>query len=256
MTASFLPPPPEPLFNTAKRLEVYEQMLSDLENQAAYQQEAIAFHTQSLESIKAESEITAHELESCRGIIKSLKASTTIAQTVEASSNERHFKEEEETKALANSKPESKAKIKSQPTASKTKSKSSVKTAVKPTAPKTESATKVVTKAIKSEPTEAKSKTKSEVKTIAKPVSTLPASEVIDKFESITAMVLDFVKKQEGVISVIDLIEYAYPKGLKTEAETRKVSSSFGSVLINQTKKGILERTVPGKYMWAKNTVS
>jgi hypothetical protein len=247
MTTTFLPPPPEPVFSTAKRLEVYEQMLSDLENQAAYQQEAIAFHTQSLESIKAESEITAQELESCRGIIKSLKVSTTIAQTVEARGNERHSQEEEETKAPANSKPESKAKA---------KSKQSRKTSVKPTVPKTESATKVVTKAIKPEPTEAKSKTKSEVKAVAKPVSTLPASEVINKFESITAMVLDFVKKQEGVISVINLINYAYPKGLKTEAETKKVSSSFSSVLINQTKKGILERTVPGKYMWVKNTVS
>jgi hypothetical protein len=256
MTATFLPPPPEPVFSTAKRLEVYEQMLSDLENQAAYQQEAIAFHTQSLESIKAESEITAHELESCRGIIKSLKASTTIAQTVEARGNKGHSKEEE-TKALANSKPESKAKAKFKPAASKTKPKSSGKNAVKPTAPKTESATKVVTKAIKPEPTEAKSTTKSKVKTVAKPVSTLPASEVIDKFESITAMVLDFVKKQEGVISVIDIIQYAYPEGLKTEAETKKVSSSFSSVLINQTKKGILERTVPGKYMWStKNTAS
>jgi hypothetical protein len=247
MTATFLPPPPEPVFSTAKRLEVYKQMLSDLENQAAYQQEAIAFHTQSLESIKVESEITAQELESCRGIIKSLKASTTIAQTVEARGKEEPSKEEEETKAPANSKPESKAKI---------KSKRSRKTSIKPTTPKTESATKVVTKAIRSEPTEAKSKTKSEVKAVAKPVSTLPASEVIDKFESITAMVLDFVKKQEGVISVINLIEYAYPKGIKTEAEIKKVSSSFSSVLINQTKKGILERTVPGKYMWAKNTVS
>jgi hypothetical protein len=247
MTASFLPPtPPEPVFSIAKRLEVYQQMLSDLENQAAYQQEAIAFHTQSLESIKVESEITAQELESCRGIIKSLKASTTIAQTVEARGKEEPSKEEEETKAPANSKP----------AASKIKSKRSRKTSIKPTAPKTESATKVVTKAIKPEPTEAKSKTKSEVKAVAKPVSTLPASEVIDKFESITAMILDFVKKQEGVISVINLIEYAYPKGLKTEAETKKVSSSFSSVLINQTKKGILERTVPGKYMWAKNTVS
>ncbi|MGL6344137.1 MAG: hypothetical protein ACRC80_33955, partial [Waterburya sp.] len=60
MTTSFLPPtPPEPVFSTAKRLEVYQQMLSDLESQATYQQHAIAFHTQSLESIKAESEITA-----------------------------------------------------------------------------------------------------------------------------------------------------------------------------------------------------
>lgn len=187
MTATFLPPPPEPVFSTAKRLEVYEQMLSDLENQAAYQQQAIAFHTQSLESIKAESEITAQELESCRGIIKSLKASTTIAQTVEARDKEGHSKEEEEGKAPANSKPESKTESKA-----KTKSKRPRKTSVKPTVPKTESATKVVTKAIKSEPTEAKSKTKSEVKAVAKPVSTLPASEVIDKFESITAMVLDF----------------------------------------------------------------
>ncbi|MEN9565351.1 MAG: hypothetical protein RLZZ69_547, partial [Cyanobacteriota bacterium] len=46
--------------------------------------------------------------------------------------------------------------------------------------------------------------------------------------------------------------QYAYPEGLKTEAEMKKASSSFSSVLINQTKKGILERTVPGKYMWAK----
>jgi hypothetical protein len=242
MTASFLPPPPEPLFSTAKRLEVYQQMLSDLESQAAYQQKAIAFHTQSLESIKAESEITAQELESCRGIIKSLKASTTIAQTVEARGSQGHSEVKEETKSPVNS----------QPATSKTKSKRSRKTSVKPTAPETESATKVVTKAIKPEPTEAKSKTKSEVKALAKPVSTLPASEVIAQFESITAMVLDFVKKQEGVISVIDLIKYAYPKGLKTKAEIKKVSSSFSSVLINQTKKGILERTVPGKYMWAK----
>jgi hypothetical protein len=65
-------------------------------------------------------------------------------------------------------------------------------------------------------------------------------------------MVLDFVKKQEGVISVLDLIQYAYPEGLKTGAEMKKASSSFSSVLINQTKRGILERTVPGKYMWAK----
>jgi hypothetical protein len=258
MTATFLPPPPEPVFSPAKRLEVYEQMLSDLENQAAYQQQAIAFHTQSLESIKAKSEITAQELESCRGIIKSLKASTTIAQTVEASGNEEHSKEEEETKAPANSQLESKAKAKSKPAASKTKSKRSKKTSVKPTVSKIESATKVSTEAISiPEPTQAKSKTKSKVKAVAKPVSTLPASEVIDEFESITAMVLDFVKEQEGVISVIDLIKYAYPKGLKTEAETKKVSSSFSSVLINQTKKGILERTVPGKYMWStKNTAS
>jgi chromosome segregation ATPase len=250
MTASFLPPPPEPVFSTAKRLEVYQQMLSDLENQAAYQQEAIAFHTQSLESIKAKSEITAQELESCRGIIKSLKASTTIAQTVEASSNQGYSEVKEEIKAQAASKTKPKAEAKSQ---------RSSKTSVKPTAPKTESATKVETKAIKPELTKSQSKTKSEVKAVAKPVSTLPASEVIDQFESITAMVLDFVKKQEGVISVIDLIKYAYPKGLKTEAEIKKVSSSLSSVLINQTKKGILERTVPGKYMWVtknKNTVS
>jgi hypothetical protein len=239
MTATFLPPPPEPVFSTAKRLEVYEQMLSDLENQAAYQQEAIAFHTQFLESIKAESEITAHELESCRGIIKSLKASTTIAQTVEASGNEGHSKEEEETKAPAEA-----------------KSQRSSKTSVKPTAPKTESATKAITKAIStSKLTKSQSKTKSKVNTsikeVAKPVSTLPASEVIDRFESITTMVLDFVKKQEGVISVLDLIQYAYPEGLKTGAEMKKASSSFSSVLINQTKRGILERTVPGKYMWA-----
>lgn len=249
MTTSFLPPtPPEPVFSTAKRLEVYQQMLSDLESQAAYQQKAIAFHTQSLESIKVESEITAQELESCRGIIKSLKASTTIAQTVEAGSNQGHSEVKEETKAPANSKTESKAKAKFKPAASKTKSKRQKKTFIKPTAPETES----TTKAIKPEPTEAKSKTKLEVKALAKPVSTLPASEVIDKFESITAMVLDFVKKQEGVISVIDLIKYAYPKGLMTEAEVKKASSSFSSVLINQTKKGILERTVPGKYMWVK----
>ena len=236
MPATFLPPPPEPVFNTSKRLEVYEQMLSDLESQAAYQQEAIAFHTQSLESIRAESEITTQELESCRGIIKSLKANTLIVQTAEANGNQGHSQEEEETKAPAEA-----------------KSKKSRKTSVKPTAPKTESATKARTKAIStSEPTKSQSKTKSEVKAVAKPVSTLPASEVIDRFESITAMVLDFVKKQEGVISVIDLIRYAYPKGLKTEAEMKKASSSFSSVLINQTKRGILERTVPGKYMWAK----
>ncbi len=62
-------------------------------------------------------------------------------------------------------------------------------------------------------------------------------------------MVLDFVKSQEGVIEIADLIKYAYPDGLD-EAQYKKASTSFSSVLGTQAKKGVLERTVPGKYMW------
>jgi len=63
-------------------------------------------------------------------------------------------------------------------------------------------------------------------------------------------MVLDFVQKKKGaVVGVSEIIKYAYPKGL-SEEEQKRAYNSFSKVLSTSMKKGILERTVPGKYRW------
>jgi hypothetical protein len=228
-TIPLLPTPPKPLFDLKKRLEVYQQMQSDLEQQAAYQQKAIAFHSESLELLKKEAENTQNELNSCQNIIESL-TSNVSSQPQTASNGHQAVVVDAEIK------PE----LETEPTKTKTKSLSKAKA-------------KTPVKTNKSSTTKSKAEAKQATKKVkVKPASTLPPSKVIEQYESITDMVLDFVIEKEGVIEVSDVIKYAYPDGLEP-AQRKKAASSFSSVLGLQAKKGKLERTVPGKYLWKKN---
>lgn len=227
------PKPPQNLFDSEKKLAIYSQMLADLEQNASYQQEAIAYHAQSLKILEAEAVTTQTELESCRNIINSLSKTQQLTANVTLDegnqSNGYHSTETEEIVRVEIPADQSKADKSKQQTSvkkSQTKTKSS-KAKVKPQAQK-------------------KSKNKLD--------STLPPSPRLDTYENITAGVLDFVKKQEGVISSPDVVAYFYPDGLD-QTQQNKVAKSFSSVLSLQFRKGILERTVPGKYMW-NNKVS
>jgi hypothetical protein len=222
------PTPPKPLFDLKKRLEVYQQMQSDLEQQVAYQQKAIAFHSESLELLKKEAENTQNELNSCQNIIESLTSNVSSQPQTDSNGHQAVVVD-------AEIEPE----LETEPTKTKTKSlsKAKVKTPVKTN---------------KSSTTKSKAEAKQTTKKVkVKPASTLPPSKVLEQYESITDMVLDFVITQEGVIEVSDVIKYAYPDGLEP-AQHKKAASSFSSVLGLQTKKGNLERTVPGKYLWKK----
>ena len=222
------PKPPQNLFDSEKKLAIYSQMLADLEQNANYQQEAIAYHTQSLKLLEVEAASTQTELEACRNIINSLSKTQQLAANVtldeENKSNGYHPTEAEETDRVELPAVPSKAdKLKQKTPAKKSQTKTKLpKAKVKPQAQK-------------------KSKDKLD--------STLPPSPRLDTYENITAGVLDFVKKQEGVISSPDVVAHFYPDGLN-QTQQKKVAKSFSSVLSLQFRKGILERTVPGKYIW------
>ncbi len=227
------PAPPQPLFGIEKRLEMYQQMLGDLKEQSVYQQKAIAFYTQSLESLQAEAENTQNELQACQNIIQSLtntsQLTQTVTQTDKASSNG-HLPQAVEPEPTEKGK--TKTKTAKAPAKAKTKTKTKAKTPVKAS----------LASSTKTAPAKSKS--------IAKSSSTLPSSEIVGKFETITAMILDFVKSRDGVIEVSDIMKYAYPNQDLDQAQYKKASRSFSTVLSEQSKKGVLERTVPGKYMW------
>ena len=222
------PKPPQNLFDSEKKLAIYSQMLADLERNASYQQEAIAYHAQALKLLEVEAATTQTELESCRNIINSLSKTQQLAANAtldeENKSNGYHPTEVEETAPVELPAVQSKA------------DKSKQKTAVK------KSQTKIKS------PKE-KIKLQAQKKSRNKLDSTLPPSPRLDTYENITAGVLDFVKKQEGVISSPDVVAHFYPDGLD-QTQQNKVAKSFSSVLSLQFRKGILERTVPGKYMW------
>ncbi|WP_319421097.1 hypothetical protein [Pleurocapsa sp. FMAR1] len=222
------PKPPQNLFDSEKKLAIYSQMLADLEQNASYQQEAIAYHAQSLKLLEAEAATTQTELEACRNIIDSLNKTQQLAANVtldeENKSNGYHPTEAEETAPVEMPAVQSKA------------DKSKQKTAVKKSQTKTKSP-------------KAKVKPQAQTKSKNKLDSTLPPSARLDTYENITTGVLDFVKKQDGVISSPDIVAYFYPDGLD-QTQQNKVAKSFSSVLSLQFRKGILERTVPGKYMW------
>ncbi len=221
------PKPPQNLFDSEKKLAIYSQMLADLEQNASYQQEAIAYHAQSLKILEAEATTTQTELEACRNIINSLSKTQQLAANIideENKSNGYHPTEAEETARLE------------LPAVSSKADKSKQKTPAKKSQAKTKSP-------------KAKVESQDQKKSRNKLDSTLPPSLRLDNYENITAGVLDFVKKQEGVISSPDVVAYFYPDGL-SQTQQKKVSKSFSSVLSLQFRKGILERTVPGKYMW------
>lgn len=229
MTIIPLPPkPPQNSFDNQKKLAIYSQMLADLEQNASYHQEAIAYHAQSLKQLETEAASTQAELKSCRKIITSLSKIQQLAETRtpedENRSNGYHPIEVEEAAQLEL------PAVKSKP------DKSKEKTPAKKNRTKTKSP-------------KAKVKAQGQKKSKNKFDSTLPSSPRLDVYESITAGVLDFVKKQEGVIGSPDVLAHFYPDGLN-QALQKKALSSFSSVLSLQSKKGVLERTVPGKYMW------
>ena len=241
------PKPPETTLNNQEQLATFKQMLASLEETADYQEKVIAYHTQSLELLQAEIANTKAKLQSCREIINTLTNTQKLILTV-TPQQEKASSNGSNSVKVDNSKHESVAKVKTEKSIkAKTNSKS---TTTKDKSDKSRSAKKTNIKAI-SQPKATSSKTtkKSNKKLQPKILSTLPSSDLLDKFESITALVLDFVQKQEGVIAVSDVIKYVYPDGLN-EAQYKRASSSFSSVLGNQTKKKVLERTVPGKYRW------
>jgi len=237
--ASFpVPPiPPSSLLSAQDQIETYTKMLKSLEESAKYQEEAIAYHTQSLELLVAESQNTQSQLDLCQNTIGILSQTQKLtlsntSKSLKNGKNERKALKKVEEKAVTAKKSKSPSKTKSKPP-SKTK------------------LTKVTSKKKQNSKQEKGATTKQSIqKGQKKTKSTLPPSSVLDKYENITAMVLDFVQKKKGaVVEVSQIIKYIYPKGLSKE-ERKKAFSSFSSVLSLSMKRGILERTVPGKYRW------
>jgi hypothetical protein len=222
------PKPPQNLFDSKKKLAIYSQMLADLEQNASYQQEAIAYHAQSLKLLEAEAATTQTELEACRNIINSLSKTQQLAANATL---------DEENQSIGYNPTEAEEADGVEIPADQFKADKSKQTiAVKKSQTKAKSP-------------KAKVKLQEQKKSKNKLDSSLPPSPILDTYENITAGVLDFVKKQEGVISSPDVVAHFYPDGLN-QTQQKKVAKSFSSVLSLQSKKGILERTVPGKYMW------
>lgn len=211
------PTPPKSTLSAEEQIKTFTQMLKSLEESAKYQEEAIAYHTESLKVLKEESENTKSQLDLCRNTIeilsKTQKSSSAASSTASKNRSKAVIAVEEKTEKSSSKKKAAQAGAKK-----KQNSKQEKKTKVK----------------------SGKAKTR----------STFPPSSVLDKYKNITEMVLDFVKKKKGaVVDVSQIIEYAYPKGL-SGANRKKASSSFSKVLSLSIKKGIVERTVPGKYRW------
>ena len=234
------PVPPKSVLNTQDQIETFKQMLISLEETAEYQRDAISYHTESLSILETESANTDAQLELCQKTIATLSKTQELepAKVEKSSSNGAAKKTSTKTTKTAR-----KAKAKTPAKTKSTKAKSTAKSKV---SAKTKSIKATAAKATKST---AKKSTKQTAKKTQGKKSTLPPSPILKKFKNITAMVLDFAPKQDGVISVTDIIKYVYPKGLN-EANHKKAFSSFSSVLSLYTRKGVFERTVPGKYLW------
>lgn len=212
-----LPRPPKSILSTKEQIETFKKMLNSLEESAKYQEKVIAYHTDSLKEIKKEFKETKAQLDLCRNTIKILSKSQKSASSISSS-------------ASKNGSNESKAiKIVKEEAVAEKKEKSSSKS----------KSPKIVSKK-KQNLKQEKTKTR----------NSLPASPVLEKYKNITEMVLEFVEKKKGaVVEISQIIKYVYPKGLSKEERT-KVLNSFSKVLSLSMKKGIVERTVPGKYRW------
>lgn len=222
------PIPPKSVLSTEDQIQTFTQMLKSLEESAKYQKEAIEYHTESLELLEEESKNTKAQLDLCRNTINTLSQTQQLVTSASSTSSKKSKNGQKTTKSV-----DKKATtVKKAKSSSKTKSTKAISKKPQSSKQKKESTTK---KAVK----QGQKKTK----------STLPPSSVLKKYENITAMVLDFVQKKDGVIDVSQIIKYVYPKGLSKE-NRKKAFSSFSSVLSLSMKKGILERTVPGKYRW------
>lgn len=247
MVSPLIPPvPPTTSLSDDSKIAMFEQMLVSLQETADYQQKAIAYHHKSLELLQEESANTQSQLELCRSTIATLTKTQQLTPDLsqaEKSSNNGHIEIE--------SKAEPTVKTEKKPDAIETKK-------AKSNQAKSNSSTKVKSNGNESDSsagdnTHKKSNSKAK-KTKAKKSSTkvsnkLPSSSVLEQYESIKDMVLDYVQKQEGVVAVAEIIKHCYPEGI-SEPKRKKVYSSFSSVLLNALKKNLVERTVPGKYRW------
>lgn len=209
------PTPPKSTLSSEEQIQTFSQMLKSLEESAKYQEEAIKYHTESLKVLKEESKNTKSQLDLCRNTIEILLKTQKSASSKGAKDGRNSGKVVIEKKAKSTSKKKS----------SRVESKKKQ---------------------------DAKQEKKTTVKQIkGKKRSALSSSSVLDKYKNITAMVLDFVqKKKGGVVGVSEIIEYVYPKGGLSESEKKRAYNSFSKALSESMKKGILERTVPGKYRW------
>ena len=228
MTSLPTPPkPPQSVLSTQEQIATFTQMLKSLEESAQYQESAIAYHTESLKLLKEELINTNSQLDLCRNTIATLTKTKKLVSSRSSKNGENGYEDPKvlEKKAAEEKKLKPEVKSKSTKTSSKKKQDSQLKSEKKTTSKQT------INKGRK------------------KTRSNIPSSSILDKYENITAMVLDFVQKQEGVVDVSQIIKYVYPQGLSKE-ERKKAVSSFSSVLSLGKKKGILGRTVPGKYLW------
>jgi hypothetical protein len=242
------PTPPKALLSPEKHLEIYQQMQSDLEATVRYQEESIEYHQKSLTVLQQEVEVTKAQLQLCNTTIASITKTQKLVPDISkadstTSSNGNYPAQVEKSESEPDSEVETATKTETQTDSKSTKNKSK---SGKPTSAKT--TTKNQTPA-KSKSTKSKTQKQQQKKPQTKATNSLPPSDKLNQFESITAMIIDLMSKQPGVIEVADVIKYVYPNGLD-EAQYKKASSSFSSVLGIQSKKGVLERTVPGKYRW------
>ena len=254
VTPLALPQPPESIVSNQDKIATFKQMLVSLEETAKYQEEAIAYHQQSLELLQQEAKNTKAQLEFCRNTIDTLTKTQQLIPTVTPEPQEDNTNGHQTVKPQDKAKTKTPAKPPTKSKSSKTKPKSPTKPKAKTSKPSKSGDKKSQSQAVqKSKSSKAQSKTSS--KTSSKPQTKvsnkLPPSPVLDRFESITAMVLDYMQRQEGVVETGEIINYCYPDGL-SEPQRKKVYSSFSSVLITGMKKGVFERTVPGKYRWVK----
>lgn len=230
------PQPPQNMLDTNERLAIFKEMQSQLEATLEYQEKSITYHQQMLEQFKEESASTKTQLELCRNTIKTLTSTSELIPSPEVSGQSNGHGTAETATKIHN---ETKTEVETPPLAESTDGDRTHK----PKNPDTNKPRK--TGKTKTGQVKAKAPTKSKPKFNSK----LPDSPELDKFESITAAVLDFVKGQESVVSAGDMIQHFYPDGL-AEEERKKAYNSFSSALSNGVKKGIYEKTVPGKYRY------
>ena len=245
------PTPPKLELSAADKLANFRSMLDELEAKVKYYQESIQYYQELKDQFESELTKERELLELTKNTVASL------SEFVTSSPSESKSESEPTTTAKSNGngngkvamielETETKTKTKTKPKSSKTNTKTKTKNK-----PKSSKANTKAAKATKSTNTKSKAtKANTSKKSSSKSKSTLPPSKKLDGYESITQAVLDFVSSQEGVVSVREIVKHFYPDGLPEGTDSKKVSNSFSSILSVQVKRQVLERTVPGKYLY------
>lgn len=228
------PVPPKSTIDPQQRLETFRQMGSELKAEVEYRQKSIEYHQESLAFNQEKLADAQAQLEIATSAIESMtqrqKLTATVDNHLSNGSGKVKDTQSDSSQDLVEETKEIK-ETKEAKTQTSTKSKTDSK------AKKAKASTK----------TKTSSKAKKATEKVGR--SNIPPSDKLSQFENLTSAVLSFSQKQEGVIGVGDLIEHFYGDTLK-DAELKKASNSFSSVLSAQAKKRVLERTVPGKYLY------